>query len=262
MTPNKPVIAEEARKLLTDANSKLENDMLDMVSRLAEVITYNAEAMNKLVSRVDELEKLMVQQSVPKQDQAIGECLENLLNDKSVTQVKCTYAASGAFTVGKVYTVGVDGRGQYIYSNPQGSFSDGIRYIATVSRFEIWGQRRIKPVIGYPLQKLLVEPEVVTVRCVKANSQLWTVGREYRVVRYEGKRMVVCDQKHHVKETTSLFVEVEEQREPFKQSFNLDFYGNTPTSQLPKEQRLHMFLEQTRMFMGLPTVHLIHPRSL
>lgn len=274
MTPNKPETAKAAREMINMTNSALENNALILIGRLADTITYNAEAMNKLVSRVDELEKLVVQKSVPKKTPKVGEYLEELLKDTTVTHVKCTYAASTAFTLGKVYTVEVDnssGQKRHIRSNHTSMFQEGIKYTRTTSRFTPWGQPTVKPVIGYPLQKLLAKPEVVTVRCVKTNSRLWTEGNEYRVVWNKGKRMVMCDQKHHVKETTSLFVAVDEQKEPCEVTFKRCAVYNTPfgvrfaddKKQLFAEQlRHHNFMEVSRMFMGLPTLQLIHPRSL
>lgn len=274
MTPNKPVIAEEARKLLTDENSKLENAMLDMVSRLADVITHNAEAMNKLVNRVDELEKLVVPQSVPKKDQKVGEYLENLLSDKSVTKVMCTYATSDAFTVGKVYPVGVDGRSSYIRSDPTSRIPEGSRHTNTTSRFEIWGQRRVKPVLDHPLQVLLAQPHVQRVKCVKSESHLWQEGKDYPVFvnTTDNMHKGVRSETGELREgSLSRFVEVMPQKEPFELTFNRPSVYSTPlgvsfkdsAKQLFAEQLRHsQFLAVTRMFMGLPTIHLIHPRSL
>lgn len=189
MTPNTPVIAEEARKLLTGANSKLENDMLDMVSRLADVITYNAEAMNKLVRRVDELEKL------------------TKTNDKPSS----------------------------------------------------------KPVIGYPLQVLLKNKHVHRVKCVKSESDMWKEGKAYDVLGLLGgreNRRLRSETGKLLSTSRSLFVPVTEQREQqFKQPFKLDFYGNTPREASFKDDA-EQFFAITRMFMDLPTIHLIHPRSL
>lgn len=188
MTPNKPVIAEEARKLLTGANSKLDNDMLDMVSRLADVVTYNAEAMNKLVHRVDELEKLV--------------------------------AAS---------------------------------------------KPNVKPVIGDQLQVLLAQPHVHRVKCVKSESHMWKEGKAYDVLGLLGgreNRRLRSETGKLLSTSRSLFVPVTEQREQqFKQPFKLDFYGNTPCGASFKDDAEQFFVV-TCMFMGLPTVQLIHPRSL
>lgn len=196
MTPNKPVIAEEARKLLTGDNSKLENAMLDMVSRLADVVTYNAEAMNKLVHRVDELEKLVVQQSVPKKDQKVGECLEVLLK-QGASKVRCIKVESNTYIVNKVYVV-------------EQRAEDGTKFV-------------------------------------------------------RNENGIACGM------SASLFVEVMPQKEPFELTFNRPSVYSTPlgvsfkdsAKQLFAEQLCHsQFLAVTRMFMGLPTVQLIHPRSL
>lgn len=264
MTPNKPETAKAAREMISMTNSALENNALILIGRLADTITYNAEAMNKLVRRVDELEKLVVQQSVPKKDQKVGEYLENLLNDESVTQVKCTYAASSAFTVGTVYTVAVDGRRPYIYSNPTTLFSDGIRYTTTTSRFEIWGQRRVKPVIGHQLQVLLTQPYVQRVKCVKSESHMWKEGKEYQVLVNtfdRSSKIVRSETGKPLRTSRSLFVPITEKNEPFELTFDRPAVYNTPCGVSFKDDKEY-FLAVSRMFMGLPTVQLIHPRSL
>lgn len=183
MTPNKPVIAEEARKLLTDANSKLDNDMLAMVSRLADVITYNAETMNKLVNRVDELEKLVT-------------------NNKP----------------------------------------------------------SINPVIGHKLQVILKQKHVQVIKCVKSNSNLWVEGQAYVILVSTSEpdnRKVRAETGQLLNTSASLFVEVE-----VKVPTDADKACEALRSQNEEKEYAEHFFAVTRMFMGLPTVQLIHPRSL
>lgn len=198
MTPNKPTIAQEARVMISAPLSKVDV-AFELIARLAETITYNAEAMNKLVERVDELEKLVPHESVSETPEE-GEYLEVLLK-QGANKVRCVKAESNAYIVNKVYVV-------------ERRAEDGTKFVRNEQGVE----------------------------CGMSSSQF--------VVWYT--TIQVC----------SVVQQSVPKNECAEQSFKLDFYGNTPANPLMKEQRLHMLLEQPRMFMGLPTIHLIKPRSL
>ena len=184
MTPNKPETAKAAREMISMTNSALENNVLILIGRLADTITYNAEAMNKLVRRVDELEKLVVQKSASETPEE-GEYLEVLLK-RGVNKVRCVKVESNAYTLNKVYVV----------------------------------EQRVEA--------------------------------RHKFVRNENG--IECGM------SASRFVEVKEQGEHFKQMFKLDCTGNPHNANF-KDDAEH-FLAVSRIFMGLPTIHLIHPRSL
>ena len=182
MTPNKPDTAKAAREMISMTNSALENNALILIGRLADTITYNAEAMNKLVRRVDELEKL------------------TKTNDKPSS----------------------------------------------------------KPVIGYQLQVLLKNKHVHVIKCVKSNSNLWVEGKEYVVLVSASEpdnRKVKSETGQLLNTSVSLFVDV-------KLPTDLDKACEELRSIKEEKEYAEHFLTTTRMFMGLPTVQLIRPRSL
>lgn len=251
MTPNKPEVAKMARDMIDMANSAVNNNALILIGRLADTITYNAEVMNKLVKRVEQLEAMQVKPQVaPVVEKKQGEYLELVLNDKRVTQVRCTLAQSDGYIKGKVYKVEYTSHGAKCITNEKG-------HECKLS-MSLFVKVENEPVIGHPLQVLLKKKHVTVIKCVKSNSDLWMEGKAYVILTSTSdpdNRKVQSETGQLLSTSASLFVDVAVPTDLEKACEKL-------RSQKEDKEYAEQFFAVTRMFMGLPTTHLIHPRSL
>lgn len=231
MTPNKSEIEEVAQDLVSSSNSAIENTMLRLISRLANTITYNAEAMNKLVDRVDELEKLAIANDKPSNKHVVGCRLQVLLAKQHVHVVKCIMSQSKQWIEGKEYVVLVntsDVTQRKVKSETGKLLESSGSLFVEVKETQEEGE----------YLEMLLKRGAYKVRCVKAESNAYIVNKVYVVEqRVEARHKFVRNENGtECGMSLSRFVEVEEQREPFKQPFKLDFYGNTPARTLTDDE--------------------------